>query len=82
MSPAEPLSLVLKSTWTGAAAPWVWGHAALLTVLVALLVTKVMLEGAVPAPNRKTLRALNVVIAPLLVVFLAVVLLRFRDLGY
>jgi uncharacterized membrane protein len=81
MSPAGPLSLVLKSVWTGAA-PWAWGHAVLLAVLLTALVAKVVLQGAVRSPNRKALRALNVVIVPLLMVFLVVVLQRFRDLGY
>lgn len=81
MSPAAPLSLVLKSVWTGAA-PWAWGQAALLTVLLGALIAKVVLQGAARSPNRKAHRALNVAIAPLLVVFLIVVLLRFHDLSY
>jgi L-lactate permease len=81
MRPGVPLSLILKPVWTGATL-WVWGQALLITVLLAALVAKVVLQAAVRSPNRKLLRALNVVIAPLLVVFLAVVLHRFRDLGY
>ncbi|GAA2344954.1 hypothetical protein [Dactylosporangium salmoneum] len=72
--------LLLRSVWTGEG-PWVWVQALLLTVLLGTLVAKVVLQGAVRSPNRKALRVLNMVIAPLLVVFLVVVLQRFRGLS-
>lgn len=81
MSSGVPLSLIPKPLWTGATL-WVWGQGLLITVLLAALVAKVVLQAAVRSPNRKVLRALNVVIAPLLILFLVVVLHRFRDLGY
>jgi uncharacterized membrane protein len=81
VSSGLPLSLILKPLWTGATL-WVWGQGLLITVLLAALVAKVVLQAAVRSPNRKVLRALNVVIAPLLILFLVVVLQRFRDLGY
>ncbi|WP_433616451.1 hypothetical protein ACQP2P_14760 [Dactylosporangium sp. CA-139114] len=72
--------LLLRSLWTGEG-PWVWGHAALLTLLLGTLVARVVLQSAVRSPNSRALRALNMAIAPLLVVFLVVVLQRFRGLS-
>jgi uncharacterized membrane protein YkvI len=71
---------VLRSVWTGGGG-WALSQAVLLTVLLAALVVKVLMQGALRSPNRKLLRALNVVIAPLLIVFLVVVVQRFRVLG-
>jgi len=76
------MSATLKAVWTGAG-PWSWVHAILFTVLIAVLVAIVVLQGAhAHSPNRRTLRALSVVSAPLLVVFLVVVLQRFRELSF
>ncbi|MFG2045178.1 hypothetical protein [Dactylosporangium sp. NPDC048998] len=74
------MSPLLRSMWTGEG-PWAWGHALLLTALLGTLVAKVVLQGAVRSPNRKALRVLNMVIAPLLVAFLVVVFQRFRGLS-
>ncbi|MGI5240380.1 hypothetical protein [Dactylosporangium sp. CA-139066] len=71
---------LLRSVWIGEGS-WAWGHAILLTVLLGTLVAKVVLHGAVRSPSRKALRVLNLVIAPLLAVFLIVVLQRFRELS-
>ncbi|MER7274516.1 hypothetical protein ABT369_08675 [Dactylosporangium sp. NPDC000244] len=72
--------MLVRSLWTGEG-PWAWGHAVLLTLLLGTLVARVVLQGAVRSPNQKALRVLNMAIAPLLVVFLVVVLQRFRGLS-
>nr|BFE58270.1 hypothetical protein GCM10020063_027960 [Dactylosporangium thailandense] len=72
--------LFVRSLWIGAG-PWAWVHAVLLTLLFGTLVARVVLQGALRSPNQKALRVLNMAIAPLLVVFLVVVLQRFRGLS-
>ncbi len=52
-----------------------------LGVLLIALIAKVMLQSATPLPRRDALRLLNVVSLPLLIVFLAIVVERFRDLS-
>jgi hypothetical protein len=52
-----------------------------LGALLAALVTKVLLQSTALLPRRRVLRMLDVVIWPLLVVFVIVVLVRFRDLA-
>jgi hypothetical protein len=52
-----------------------------LAVLLGALVAKVLLQSAARLPHRRVLRLLDVVIWPLLVVFVLVVLERFRDLS-
>jgi hypothetical protein len=52
----------------------------LLGVLLAALTAKVLLESASPSPRRDRMRLLNVVIAPLVLVFVAIVIERFRVL--
>ncbi len=54
---------------------------AMLAILLFALITKVLLQGARRPPRRETLRLLDVVIAPLFVVFAYTVLERFRDLS-
>jgi hypothetical protein len=81
MSIATSVPLVIRAVWTGGAT-LALGQVVLLTVLLTALVVKVVLQGAVRSPSGKLLRALNVLIAPLLIVFFVVVLQRFRVLGY
>jgi threonine/homoserine/homoserine lactone efflux protein len=57
-------------------------QATVVTVLLLALIAKVVLQGAIRRPLRGALRVLNVVIAPLLVVFVIIVLQRFHDLSY
>ncbi|HTF12207.1 MAG TPA: hypothetical protein VK659_28950 [Asanoa sp.] len=52
-----------------------------LGVLLVALVARVLLESAMVFPRRETVRLLDLVAAPLLVVFVLVVLERFRDLS-
>lgn len=51
-----------------------------LGVLLVALAARVLLQSASPFPRRDALRLLDVVIAPLAIVFLAIVLERFRVL--
>jgi hypothetical protein len=52
-----------------------------LVVVVAALVARVLLQGATPFPRRDALRLLDIALVPLIVVFVLVVLERFRDLS-
>jgi K+-transporting ATPase A subunit len=52
-----------------------------LALLLAGLTAKVMLQAGAAFPRRDLLRLLTIVVLPLLVVFLATVLERFRDLA-
>lgn len=52
-----------------------------LGVLLAVLLARVLIQSAGPFARRHALRVLTVVAAPLLVVFAAIVLERFRDLS-
>ncbi|HET8681668.1 MAG TPA: hypothetical protein VFM54_07315 [Micromonosporaceae bacterium] len=52
-----------------------------LLLLLAALTGRVLLQSARPFPRREGLRLLDVVALPLLLVFLAIVLERFRDLA-
>lgn len=54
---------------------------AVLVVLLAVLVVKVVLQSAAPMARRETLRLLDVVAAPLILVFVAIVVERFIDLS-
>lgn len=52
-----------------------------LAVLVGILIVKVLLQSAFRLPHERLQRALNIITWPLLVVFVIVVLERFRDLS-
>jgi hypothetical protein len=73
-------SPVLASLRGGAAAAPPSVGVIVLAVLLAALSAKVLLQSATPSPRRDALRLLDVVIAPLLVVFVIVVLERFHEL--
>lgn len=81
MNQAIPQPLDLKSIWTGAGL-WAWGHAVVVVALIAVLVAVIVLQGAVRSPNRKALRALHVALAPMLALFVVVVVQRFSELSY
>jgi threonine/homoserine/homoserine lactone efflux protein len=51
-----------------------------LCVLLCALVAKTVAQTVMRTPNQRVLGVLNVVIGPLLIVFVIVVLERFRDL--
>jgi len=72
----------LPAPWhllSGTTVPWLLGVVVLALLLIPL-VAKVLLQSAT-RPRRSALRLLDVVITPLLVVFVIVVLTRFRDLS-
>ena len=81
MNKVAQLSVATKSVWSGGGA-WAWGHAVLVVTLIAVLVATVVLQGAARSSNRKARRTLNVALAPLLVIFLVVVVQRFRTLSF
>jgi hypothetical protein len=56
------------------------GVAVVLALLVALGI-KVVLQNRTRRPRRRTLRVLDLVIAPLLLVFIIILVERFRDLS-
>lgn len=75
------LALATKSMWAGAGA-WAWGHAILILLLISVLTAVVVLQGAVRSPSRTALRVLHVVLAPMLALFVVVVVQRFLELSY
>jgi hypothetical protein len=79
MTQAVP-HLVLAAARSNDMAAMAAGLAVLATLLLAL-VAKVLLKSARRSPRGDGLRLLDVVIAPLLVVFAFTVLERFRDLS-
>ncbi|MGN9912911.1 hypothetical protein ACTMTJ_35780 [Phytohabitans sp. LJ34] len=80
MSPALPPTLT-EFLGRGDAASSVSVGLVVLGVLLAVLVARVLIQSADPFPRRDVLHLLTVVAAPLLVVFAAIVLERFRDLS-
>lgn len=81
MNQTSPLALDITSMWTGSGL-WAWGHVIFLALLIAVLVATVVLQGAVRSPSDKALRACHVALAPMLTLFLVVVLQRFSELSY
>lgn len=81
MTPAA-LSPVVKSLSAVGAIQSSPNQTVVVTLLLLALIAKVVLQGAIRRPVRGALRVLNVVIAPLLVVFVIIVLQRFHDLSY
>ena len=53
----------------------------LLALLVLALLNRVLIQSADPFPRRELVRLLNLMTVPLLVIFVLVVLERFRDLS-
>jgi hypothetical protein len=53
----------------------------LLALLLLALLNRVLVQSAEPFPRRELLRLLDLVTVPLLVVFILIVLERFRDLS-
>ncbi|WP_212842093.1 hypothetical protein [Catellatospora sp. IY07-71] len=80
MTAAGPGPVLATAAGVGTTAATVTALA-MLAILLAALVTKVLLQGARRPPRRETLRLLDVVIAPLFVIFAYTVLERFRDLS-
>ncbi len=80
MTPAVP-SLGLAVLSAGAAAIPPATGVVVLAVLVLALVVKVALQTAHRFPRTDALQLLSIMIAPLLVVFIIVVVERFRDLS-
>jgi len=75
---ASPL---IESLRSGIVAPPPSTGVIVLAVLVVAFLAKIMLQSAMGLPRRGALRLLDVAIAPLLIVFVIVVLERFRDLS-
>jgi hypothetical protein len=72
-------SLILGSAPAVAAVPPATG-VVVLVVLIVALVAKVLIQGATRFPGRYVLSLLDVLIAPLFLVFVIVVLERFHDI--
>jgi hypothetical protein len=81
MTPTSPPPVLESLGDAATAVPPSTGPIVLAVLLVAL-VAKVLLQSATRPPGRHALRLLDVVIAPLLVVFVIIVLERFHDLAY
>lgn len=80
MTPSVPPP-ILDLLRSGDAAASVSVGLVLLGVLLAALLAKVLLQSAAPVPRPEAFRLLNIVAIPLLLVFIAIVVERFRDLS-
>lgn len=52
-----------------------------LVVILVVLAAKTLLQSATPAPRRDVIRVLDLIARPLFIVFILIVLERFRDLS-
>lgn len=80
MTPAVPPTLT-EFLGRGDAASSLSAGLLVLGLLLAVLCARVLIQSAGRFPRRDVLRLLTVVAAPLIVVFAAIVLERFRDLS-